>query len=418
MPLNDNGTKKAFCTIVSRNYLPFAKVLFASLRDLHPEASRYVLLADQPADELDSGNLFELIPVEEIGIPDFRSIAFKYDILELNTAVKPSFLKYLFARYGIEQLIYLDPDIRAYSEFDDVFASLENNSIVVTPHTVMPIEDSQRPSETDFLLAGVFNLGFIGVNSSSEARAFLDWWEKRCLSLGFNDPRNGLFVDQKWTNFLPCFFDKVHILRSPAYNVGYWNLHERVIERRGAEYFVNGHKLVFYHFSGITFNNSGEISKHTNRYTLAARPDLVPLFAEYRGLILEAGYETYRVLPYAWGMFSNGRKINPLTRVVYSLQELSVRCDDPFNESSQFYRWANSMNVLAIGDSTTTYNSRTYNPLDWRLRILHWFMRLSVRLLGGSTYALLMKYLSYVSILRNQGQIFQQDSKRQTHNET
>src|SRR4051812_21919176 len=101
---------RAACTIVSLNYLPYARVLCDSFQQFHPDCKFYVLVVDRsPAVDL-SHESFETIFVEELGIPNFLSYAFRYDILELNTNVKPTFLKHLHDR-GIDQVIYFDPDI-------------------------------------------------------------------------------------------------------------------------------------------------------------------------------------------------------------------------------------------------------------------------------------------------------------------
>ncbi len=52
------------------------------------------------------------------------------------------------------------------------------------------------------LIDGVFNLGFIGLSKAAETERFLDWWERRCLNLGYNERWSGLFVDQKWINLV------------------------------------------------------------------------------------------------------------------------------------------------------------------------------------------------------------------------
>jgi hypothetical protein len=41
------------------------------------------------------------------------------------------------------------------------------------------------------------------------------------------NPSQGMHVDQNWVNFAPGMQDGVFILRDPAYNIAYWNLHER-----------------------------------------------------------------------------------------------------------------------------------------------------------------------------------------------
>jgi hypothetical protein len=82
----------SFCvfTIISKNYLPYARVLMKSFSDHHPGVRRIVILADRNVGHFDSSKEdFEVIEVENLGIRDFTSLAFKYNILELNTAVKP-----------------------------------------------------------------------------------------------------------------------------------------------------------------------------------------------------------------------------------------------------------------------------------------------------------------------------------------
>ena len=117
------------CTIVSPNYLAYARTLSASYLAQHAGHSFYVLIV---ADlQLLQRKVFEsdiFIPVmlAEIGLEDVKAEGMKYDILELNTNVKPSFMKYLLKTYGLEQLIYLDPDIFVYSPLTPVFEALED----------------------------------------------------------------------------------------------------------------------------------------------------------------------------------------------------------------------------------------------------------------------------------------------------
>src|SRR5208282_3977814 len=91
----------------------------------------------------------------------------------------------------------------------------------------------------------------VAVTNSDEAHKFLSWWEHRCLTLGYVDRQNGLFVDQKWIDFVPCYFNSVLVLKHPGCNMAYWNLHERTLEKVGETWIVNNSEpLIFYHFSG------------------------------------------------------------------------------------------------------------------------------------------------------------------------
>lgn len=400
------------CTIVSANYLAYARTLAASLREVHPDYRLHVLIVDEPGEiEMITGPLknepYEVVWVRDLGIASFEQYAFKFDVLELNTNVKPTFLKSLLAR-GFKRAIYLDPDIFVYSSLAGLFDALKTTSIIITPHTLKPIEDDKSPSEQAFLRAGVFNLGFIGVSDSPQGREFLDWWEQRCLTFGYSEPNNGLFVDQKWTNFIPCFFEDFKVVRDPGVNTAYWNLHERSVSRStNGIYFVNGDwKLVFYHFSGIDPKEASQLSKYQNRFSLSERGDLQPLFAQYRQALDRNGHDQTRSVGYAFSRYSNGEKIAPLARAMYAAYAHQFCHSDPFDANGEFYRWMKSKHLQQGDRPVPKYTAATLNRNDSRVRIVNRMMRLAHRALGTERYTALLRYLGYVAVLRNQKEIF------------
>src|SRR5450759_3539742 len=123
--------KRAFFTICSNNYVALAKVLLESARQHHPEADLFLCLVDE---KLEQPGLYpencKLLLANEIGIPDFNSFAFQYDIMELNTAVKPFVFLKLF-RDGFDQIIYFDPDIEIFRPLESVFAALDSGASFV-----------------------------------------------------------------------------------------------------------------------------------------------------------------------------------------------------------------------------------------------------------------------------------------------
>jgi hypothetical protein len=401
----------AACTIVSRNYLHFARTVCKSFLAAHPGAAFYVLLVDRPGgDENLRDEPFTPVWVEELGIPDFLSVAFKYNILELSTSVKPSLLKWILDRHGAERLIYLDPDIFVYTGLGEIDERLREADVLLTPHMLSPIRDDKRPAEQDFLRAGVFNLGFIGVSNRRPAREFLDWWEARCLSSGFIEQRSGLFVDQKWINFAPCFFPSVEIIRDPGCNVAYWNLHERLIVEKGGRYLVNGSsELKFFHFSGIDFRDPSRISKHQNRFTLLERGDLAPLFEAYRKEVLGNGYSAAADVRYTFGYFSNGVLITELARRVYAVSGERFDGSDPFDANGEVFSHAKKARLLSDTDSSSAYGALNTDLGDFRLKLVHTCLRFARLVLGADRYTLLMRYLGYISILRNQRPLFWRD---------
>jgi hypothetical protein len=396
---------RAACTIVSLNYLPYARTLCNSFLQFHPSYKFYVLLVDRlPAGFQMSNERFELVMVEDLGIPNFESVAFKYGILELNTNVKPTFLKRIL-QDGIDHVIYFDPDILICSALDPVYNALASSSIVITPHSTSPNEGDPY-AETLLLIDGVFNLGFIAVSKTPETERFLNWWEKRCLTLGYNERWSGLFVDQKWINLLPCYFNSVHVLKHVGCNVAYWNIHERMLGKSESSWTVNQTTpLIFFHFSGISVEGGNRISKHTDQFDLTTRPDLGELFADYRKLLVENGVREFARYRYAFGYFDNGVIVNKLQRAAFAANLQSFAKANPFDSKGHFYRWAGKQHLHNSQDSSEKYGRKAYSKADIRIRFVNTMMRVALRLMGADRYTILMKYLEYASILRNQKDI-------------
>jgi len=330
------------CTIVSANYLPYARVLGSSVREYHPDARFVVLLVDrvdgrfEPADEP-----FELIEVE--GLPtldDPLSYLFKYTVLEANTAVKPHLLQHLLAE-GAQRLVYLDPDIQLFRPLDQVADLLESHNIVVTPHLTAPIDDDHYPSELDIMRSGTYNLGFIALAAGETTDRMLEWWRDRIFDRCISRIEQGLFTDQKWIDLVPGLFPGVAILPDPGHNVAYWNLHSRIL-RVGDEIEVNGRPLVFFHFSGVDPGHLEVVSKHQNRFRLADIGEAAGLMRAYAELLGSHGYGEASGWKYAYSAFDDGTPIPEVARDLYrTMGDGRLRFGNPFAVADGFKSWLN-----------------------------------------------------------------------------
>jgi hypothetical protein len=447
---------RAACTIVSPNYLAFARTLAVSYLAHHPGHRFFVLIVADLHDQTPfASEPFTAILLPHLGVPNLRSVALMYDILELNTNVKPTFMKHLLEAHGLDSLTYLDPDIFVYASLDPVHAALDAGAAaVLTPHMTTPVFDGRSPSEQDILYNGTYNLGFISVDHSPTSTDLLDWWERRCLDLGFSEGRTGLFVDQKWMNLAPGLFDRITILRDPGCNMAYWNLHERTITTspspfvipegdlrlsgdtdapafffsiltlsspkgknlhfEGAEPATPSH-LRFFHFSGITLTDPASLSKNTDRFTLADRPDLHSIFAAYKAAVLANKDATLEALPYGYDTLSDGTPLNRLARRLYAAHANHWSHQDPFDATGPFAAFARSHNLLAPKPTSHTAPKPTkttwsdFNPNDRRVAAVHTLLKLALRLLGPIRYELLMRYLSHITVLRNQAAFLKPD---------
>ena len=284
-------------TLCSNNYLAHAKTIRDSFLKYHPDFKFVIGLVDRPNIGFDYAFFdgLEILSVEAIEMKEFEELKKKYNITELNTAVKPAFFNHLFKKYSAEKIIYIDPDILVTSRFVEVLNILDRKNIIITPHTCSPIEDEFAPTDYHTLRGGVFNLGFIALSNYPEVKNFLDWWHARVVKYGFANFSLNMFYDQIWINYVPVFYDNYFILKNPGYNMANWNLHERVLSQNEEENFMvnENFPLRFFHFSSYSFRNPQIICSYLTRYNFSNRPDLKMIFKLYRELLIKNNVEEF-----------------------------------------------------------------------------------------------------------------------------
>lgn len=322
-PPHDDGpltNAASVFTIIARNYLPFARVLAASLARHNPAVRLHVVVLDDAQRSITPDESFEIIHAEDLPFDprsDFYTMAATYDVTELATAVKPWAFEALFAR-GASAVLYLDPDIEVFGSLGPLEALARRHGMVVTPHITEPLpRDGKRPDERDLLLAGIYNLGFLAL-SADAAKSVLPWWRARLRRDCVNDPPNGFFVDQRWMDFAPALFEP-YVLKDAGYNVAYWNLPHRELAREGERIVVDGRPLRFFHFSGFSPRTPHLLSKHQHesvRIRLSEWPLLGELCARYAASLQEAGFAEWSALPYGFATTAAGLPLEPRTRRV------------------------------------------------------------------------------------------------------
>jgi hypothetical protein len=351
------------CTIVARNYLAYARVLAASYARHHPGERLNVLVIDGETEEAvaaprPASEPFETILPSQLPLPgaEYRRMASIYEVMELATAVKPFFLRFLLDR-GHDVAMYLDPDIEVFGPLDELARLAREHGMVLIPHMLRPIpSDGRGPTFTALAASGVYNLGFIAVGPA--ARPCLDWWSECCRRDCLMAPDEGFFVDQRFVDFLPAFFTPC-IVRDPAYNVAYWNLHDRQVTWSGERYEIAGAPLRFFHFSGFNPTLPHLLSKHqgpTPRTVLAEEPDLARLCREYAQHLLSAGYRECITVPYGFAVTANGvpfdRRMRRRYREGLLAAERGAGVEPPApldpSEAKAFVEWAADPRALDV----------------------------------------------------------------------
>jgi glycosyltransferase involved in cell wall biosynthesis len=340
-----NEINSGFFTIATSYRLPWVRVLARALKRMHPSIPVFLLLADRVDGRYDpASEPFITIPLETLeNIPQREDMLFRYTAKELTCALKPYGFDHLFSQYGVSSVIYFDPDILPTGSLDELWTLLHTESIVLTPHILQPCPDEFVLQEVNLHLAGIFNTGFIGVSHTEEGLRFIDWWKRRLYAHCVTDVKQGLFFDQKWIDFVPAFFDRIHVCRSPKWNIGYWNLASRAahLHFEHGDLCYGGVSAGFFNFSGFDVHHLGTLSVHQNRLTLSEMPHLRPLFEQYRTLLIEEGYETARHWSYAFDLFDNGVPIPPVARRIFWGLSGREFFGNPFAAESfgSFYSW-------------------------------------------------------------------------------
>jgi hypothetical protein len=348
---------RTICTIIAKNYLAFARTLAQSFLSQYPAGKVYVLVVDDfagfinPADEC-----FEIVKLADLKIPNLPEFCFKYNLKELCTAAKAGFLEYLIREKSIARLVYLDPDILITGSLNDIYEKLGTHDIVLTPHldTDYP-DDDLLPDDGHILRAGQFNLGFIGVNSTENARAFLNWWKSKLYEKCVVDVANGYFVDQRFIDFVPLFFKQVWIEKDTGYNVAYWNLHSRQLSEVSGVWNCNDGRLYFFHFSGYDPEGpaiSSHVPESLARYRFANRGDLRKLFKDYKDRLLENGHGETSRWPYSFGNFKTGERVPDDVRSYYRNLPEAQRHKNPF-DSHELKQLARQDSQFAEGSAPT-----------------------------------------------------------------
>jgi len=323
-------------TSINGAYLANARILAQSVKKHHPDWQFILLFNDinesavnwlnQPFDEV----LF----AHKLPIKNFRSWAFRYNVIELCTAVKGIAAQYLFDVKKADKVIYLDPDTVVFSKMDEILELLDKHAAILTPH----ITDAEHEEagiknhEMAALKHGTFNLGFYAFNKTPESRTFLDWWAYRIQHYAYADFQAGLFTDQKWCNLAPYLFENICILKNKSYNVATWNIKNRNISFSNNEWMVNSEKLKFYHFSGFG-KNFKWADKELNIFTKPNNP-LRDLWKWYKETY--AANVHFNLNNWFWGKYENGEEIQQMHRKLYR-ENLDLQKKYPNPYSNSFY---------------------------------------------------------------------------------
>lgn len=400
----------AIFSVCSVCYLPKALVLAESV--FKADGIRTVIyLVDREGPTIKESEFADIRWIEDEGIPDLYNLAFKYDVTEFSTCVKPMLAERLLSDHS--KVIFLDPDIRTYSSLSALESELDSHPILLTPHYCTPIDSRENNYDLGMMRFGSFNLGFFAVSSDPEAHRFLRWWSDRCVALCYFETQFGLSTDQKWVSIAPCFFPNIKILYDPGYNMAYWNLHERTLSETRDGYVVNGRsRLVFFHFSTFDEKRPRSVSKRLHEWRESGREDLFKICDDYAAALERAdlGYSSAK---YGFDYLDNGWYVSPTLRRAYAAVESELGIENPFETSETILRFIR-MNHLRERKNSRYQLEGTGNIAQHssEFALVNKGMRMMLLLLGPNAFSNLSRLFVYLSSYRQNQDIWKVPKKR------
>ena len=418
--------KNVAFTICATNYVGLAKVLERSIYKHYKDLDFYIIVADEPSEVVRNSfeeNILVAKDVLDYSEQKWYEMAFKYNLTEFCTAIKPASILYLLGK-GYEKCIYFDPDIFVYSSIELIYNYLDNYNAVVTPHiTEIEKDYTGNLKEDRLLFSGTFNLGFFAINNASLSCNFLEWWSKRLEDYCFANLTESLFTDQKWVDMLPSFFsDKLLVCRNKGLNMAPWNFHERVVsEDDGVLYVANRFEansaktpLVFVHYSGYNYKAllSGEVEQK-NIKKMAQYTDLGVIFDVYRTALTEGQFSQYIDQNYTYNYYNVTEKaITARERILFrGYVEGTGYDENPFSNESYFYQKLKALGFLKIAGKPQTFEDSMKEGGQQKIGKVNKVFKILFKLIGAERYYTMTRVFFKYSIWENHYFLVKKDSE-------
>jgi hypothetical protein len=406
-------------TICATNYIGLAKILGNSIKKYYGDVDFYIFVADEPNMHVRKSfgnNILVAKDVLDYQEGKWYEMAFKYDITEFCTSIKPKTILYLF-KQGYQKVVYFDPDILCFSSIGNIFAHLDNYSAIITPHiTEIELNDSEHIfKERQLFYSGVYNLGFLAVRNNQRIINFLIWWSDRLKDCCFRSMQP-FFTDQKWIDILPSYLGSDLLISiNKGMNVAPWNFYERkIISNEGNTLKVTNRsnendkkidELIFVHYSGFDYSSllSGKINRKDSKNDIRYK-DLYILFDHYRQELKNGNFSEYIQEPYTYNWFINSNvPVNNFIRKLYfGYISVNQYPENPFDTKSKLFRKAIKLGIIKKngGPKEVAYY-KIKNKVSKEIRFLNMLFKFLFKIMGANRYFLFCKLMKKYSLIEN-----------------
>lgn len=187
--------------------------------------------------------------------------------VEYIFTLSPFFPLYLLMKFPeIERITSLDSDLFFFSSPKNILESLGREKIGITAHN-FPIELRHLDK------FGKYNVSFQSFPNTEIGLKCLRDWAEDCVQFcgDFLDDK-GRFADQKYLDFWKERYESVVTFPSPEIGLAPWNIHSYQLDFDDLNLFIDGKKVVFYHFQGLRIKSHSRFMLGLTTYLENKKP--------------------------------------------------------------------------------------------------------------------------------------------------
>lgn len=246
-----------YCSTLSKAYAYKGLLLYNSLLRWDKDFHFFLICLDEQAEMLFRRMNLQnatIIKMEEIEREDSQLLAVKSsrNDKEYIWTAKASVMLHILRNFQCEHIVWLDGDTYFYSDPEPIFAEWGNYSIMLTE------ERWSRANRHRIYTKGRYNTGFMGFTRDSNALKCLKWFRRKLIDWCFDRFENGLWSDQLYVNDWLKRFLNVGVIANLGVNVGPCIIKECTVTKTKDSIFVNGKKIIFYHYYGFRYYDGNE----------------------------------------------------------------------------------------------------------------------------------------------------------------
>ncbi|MDD4834070.1 MAG: hypothetical protein PHC44_04980 [Lutispora sp.] len=244
-----------YCSIISKEYIQKGLLLYNSLEKHDQNFCLYFICLDEEVK-----SLLEIMKLEKSIIltigqienddPKLANIKATRSKKEYAWTSKASIFLYLFKNYPeIDHILWLDGDIVFNSSPEPIFQEMGLCSVLLTKERFK----GQNIKLNN--IYGIYNTGLMGFKRDKNAINFIKWYRKKCIEWCYNKIIPGKWSDQMYLNKIHEKFNWIRVSKNIGINVTAWNIQGCRIEKVNDDIYIDGKKLIFYHYSGFVYVN-------------------------------------------------------------------------------------------------------------------------------------------------------------------